>query len=125
MATKENNFPLSFEEACQHKGYDQLTILPYKNPQNELETVCNTRMMLDIIAKDIQGGKKVDLSDGKPKWFGVFRVTLAGFGFSRTDYDYGFTVTCVGSRLSFYERAQAEHFYGHPNFLPLHKIVNE
>ena len=110
---------MSFEEACKRMKLNPKTVLPFPKPKNARERVANAQMMLGIIAECIQDGYKFnDNDDNEKRWFAIFNAS--GFGFSGTLYGT-YTITYVGSRLSFPRKDMAEHFG--KQFNDLHKIV--
>ncbi len=65
--------------------------------------------ILKLVVAAYNEGNPPDITDGDVrKWYPVFK-TVAGFGFSDTDYFYDCARTGVGSRLAFREESHAAH----------------
>lgn len=59
---------------------------------------------LKLIVSAYNEGKVPDWNSNQKKWEPIFNMAHpSGFGFSRTYFTYGYTGTCVGSRLCFLE----------------------
>ncbi len=66
--------------------------------------------------KAVKGGKKIDFTDGKPKYFNFPDVEAdpskpSGFGLSFDDNDLSSSDTVAGARLSAFSREQVKHVW--------------
>lgn len=112
--------PQTFEEACEMRGYNPVTILPDGSGQPEWlakYNIANTKRL--IIAEAIREGKTVPV--GEWRWFGVFTLKPSSFGFSSSCTLYGDSHSIVGLRLEFFSKEQSDYF--NSNFTELHRAV--
>jgi hypothetical protein len=111
----------TFEDACEVKGVDPVSILPYKAPANSFEKGLNAMAKMMVIAEVLQEGWQADFGNSNQyKYYPWYEYKGAGFGFSITYYGSTRTGTTVGSRLCFPTIELAEYFG--KQFLP---VINE
>lgn len=125
FAEKDKRFPQSVAEAYKGLKLIRANEIPFAKPKNLRQQRANARFDLEIVNEYMLNGHEFNWEPGntEKKYIGVFNMSKAGFGFSRTDFAYDLTCTYVGSRLYFQTEEQNKHFCTHPEFLALHKLV--
>lgn len=102
----------TWKKVCQVNGIS--TKLPaFLEVEEDLRAYLKAVYQLTHITKALNGTDKIDFTDGKWKYWPRFWVNKSGSGFSFTYYDYWFTFSDVGSRLSFLSSEKAMHSAKH------------
>jgi len=90
----------TFEDACKKLGIDPSKLPDVSGLLEEFAKPIIAHYKLIIIYKAINNGWVPDWNNSdQHKYYPWFWVLSSGFGFSDSDFRYGRTATCVGSRL--------------------------
>lgn len=101
----------SFEEACEKKGYDPLTILPDVSmyPEQDRQALLSTAIMF-IVNDVLNEGKKFDWDNyDEYKWH--LWIDMNSPGFRLGAVGYAGASANVGSRFCYISKPVAEHAF--------------
>jgi hypothetical protein len=111
---KDFNEIKTFEDACKELDVNPQAVYFGNNTSDEI-----AYKKLKIVTEALNQGWTPDWSNtNQKKWYPYF-VLSSGFGFSGTNYVYGYSNTTVGSRLCFESEVKAR--YAGNQFLQLYK----
>ena len=100
----------SFEDACVKENIDPTALPDVSMIPEDLRKPIISAYKLMIIFLAINNGWRPDWSKSSQwKYYPWYRVLSSGFGFSHSDFYYGNTITCVGSRLCTDTSEKAEY----------------
>lgn len=105
----EKKYPTTWEGICEaylklpNRETDKPHELPYPESTNPLEVYLNGCKMVAVTNWLINGGRCVDMNDGKAK-FWLWWDYSSGFRFEGTYADWTDSDTFVGPRLCFYSK---------------------
>lgn len=89
----------TFEDACIVVGIDHLK---FSETNKNLSPDTYAYEQLKVISKALNGGNHMDYTDtGVTKYYPYFNSVGSSSGFSYCDYSFGFTLSAVGSRLTY------------------------
>ena len=99
----------TFEDLCQATGTTEEEFNKKWDPAIfDPSTIAFERMK--ICTRAYNQDWKYNLYDTtQKKWAPIFEVLSSGLGFSYSDCDYDYTLTCVGSRLCFADESRSDH----------------
>lgn len=111
----------TFEDACLSIGIDPKQ---FHSENKNLTEDTYAYEQLKVISKALNGGEHMDYSDeDEYKYYPWFNALGSSSGFSFIDYVYDYTVSYVGSRLTYKSREIAE--YAGKTFLDIYnKYIN-
>ena len=99
----------TFDDLCRATGTSEVEFRMKWNPSvHDPSTIAFEK--LKILTRAYNQDWAFDtFNTDQYKWYPYFAVSSSGLGFSRTDYDYAYASTDVGSRLCFESQEKAIH----------------